>query len=51
MNKVWREKQMISENFEYGLKKSQPIWGIVIAVLAIIWGIYLQGKSANLPFT
>lgn len=37
MNKVWREKQMISENFEkYGLKKSQPIWGIVIAVLAII---------------
>lgn len=41
---------MISENFEkYGLKKSQPIWGIVIAVLAIIWGIYLQGKSADLP--
>lgn len=37
MNKVWREKQMISENFEkYGLKKSQPIQNIGIVAGAMI---------------
>lgn len=41
---------MMSREFDqYGLNKRQPLWGVLLMIIALVWGIYLAINVPKLP--